>query len=269
MCELLAMSANVPTDIIFSFTGLIRRGGETGPHKDGFGICFYEHGGVREFKDYMPSAESKIAQFLTDFPIKSKLVICHIRQANVGQVSLQNTHPFQREMWGRAWTYAHNGQMPIDQIETPARYQPIGQTDSEKLFCWLMSKLKQSVNENSSFDTIAEHLLPLCNQVNHKGVSNILLSDGEYLYVFCSTKLHWITRKSPFGKAHLCDDDVTLDFSSVTTENDVVTVIATAPLTDNEDWNQMKPGELRVFKEGQSVWTGYGDSVEHKKPVEI
>ncbi len=42
MCELLGMSANVPTDICFSFTGLIQRGGNTGPHKDGWGITFYE-----------------------------------------------------------------------------------------------------------------------------------------------------------------------------------------------------------------------------------
>lgn len=40
MCELLGMSANVPTDICFSFTGLVQRGGRTGPHKDGWGITF-------------------------------------------------------------------------------------------------------------------------------------------------------------------------------------------------------------------------------------
>ena len=42
MCELLGMSANVPTDIVFSFTGLMQRGGKTGPHRDGWGIAFYE-----------------------------------------------------------------------------------------------------------------------------------------------------------------------------------------------------------------------------------
>ncbi|MFQ9623233.1 MAG: class II glutamine amidotransferase [Enterobacteriaceae bacterium] len=35
MCELLGMSANVPTDICFSFP-LVQRGGGTGPHKDGW-----------------------------------------------------------------------------------------------------------------------------------------------------------------------------------------------------------------------------------------
>jgi len=46
MCELLGMSANVPTDICFSFKGLRERGGKTGPHKDGWGVAFYQGKGV-------------------------------------------------------------------------------------------------------------------------------------------------------------------------------------------------------------------------------
>ena len=34
MCELLGMSANTTTDIRFSLSGLIQRGGVTGPHRD-------------------------------------------------------------------------------------------------------------------------------------------------------------------------------------------------------------------------------------------
>ncbi|AHK17199.1 hypothetical protein R615_01370 [Thalassolituus oleivorans R6-15] len=30
------MSANTPTDLCFSFTGLTQRGGAIGPHKDGW-----------------------------------------------------------------------------------------------------------------------------------------------------------------------------------------------------------------------------------------
>ena len=37
MCELLALSANTPTDMRFSFHGLARRGGATGEHADGWG----------------------------------------------------------------------------------------------------------------------------------------------------------------------------------------------------------------------------------------
>ena len=58
MCELLGMSANVPTDIVFSFTGLMQRGGRTGPHKDGWGVAFYEGRGVRLFQDPAPGCDS-------------------------------------------------------------------------------------------------------------------------------------------------------------------------------------------------------------------
>ncbi len=98
MCELLAMSANVPTDICFSFSGLMQRGGNTGPHKDGWGITFYEGKGCRSFKDPEPSAHSPIADLVTRYPIKSESVVCHIRQANSGGVCLENTHPFIRQM---------------------------------------------------------------------------------------------------------------------------------------------------------------------------
>ncbi|VEA41906.1 putative glutamine amido transferase [Salmonella enterica subsp. enterica] len=66
----------------------------------------------------------------------------------------------------------------------------------------------------------------------------MLLSDGRYVMAFCSTHLHWITRRAPFGVATLVDQDMEIDFSSQTTPNDVVTVIATQPLTGNETWQK-------------------------------
>jgi glutamine amidotransferase len=86
MCELLGMSANVPTDIVFSFTGLMQRGGGTGPHRDGWGIGFYEGRGLRLFQDPAASVESEVARLVQRYPIKSETVIGHIRQANVGKV---------------------------------------------------------------------------------------------------------------------------------------------------------------------------------------
>ncbi|MGG9032668.1 class II glutamine amidotransferase, partial [Escherichia coli] len=41
MCKLLGMSANVPTDICFSVTGLVQRGGGNGTHTDGWGLTCY------------------------------------------------------------------------------------------------------------------------------------------------------------------------------------------------------------------------------------
>ncbi|MBR7298836.1 class II glutamine amidotransferase, partial [Klebsiella pneumoniae] len=67
--------------------------------------------GCRTFKDPQPSYHSPIAKLVQNYPIKSCSVIAHIRQANRGEVALENTHPFTRELWGRNWTYAHNGQL--------------------------------------------------------------------------------------------------------------------------------------------------------------
>ena len=73
LCELLGMNANVPTDICFSFAGLMRRGGATGPHRDGWGIALYEGKGCRTFHDPKPSAHSEIARFIREYPIKSRI----------------------------------------------------------------------------------------------------------------------------------------------------------------------------------------------------
>jgi len=42
-----------------------------------------------------------------------------------------------------------------------------------------------------------------------------------------------------------------MDFSQVTSPNDRVAVIATQPLTDNEDWIYMQPGTLWMFYDGE------------------
>lgn len=251
MCELLGMSANVPTDICFSFTGLMQRGGKTGPHRDGWGIGFYEGKGYRAFHDYQPSASSKVANLITEYPIKSRVVISHIRKANVGKVALENTHPFSREMWGRRWAFAHNGQLKGVKQWPLKFYNPIGTTDSEHAFCWMLDQIKkkfpQPPEKPKPLWAFVEKLL---KKLDTLGVFNVLMSDDKYLYAYCSTKLSWITRRAPFGEAHLKDTEVLIDFEKETTPNDIVTVIATEPLTDNEEWHKMAKGTLEVFHHG-------------------
>ncbi len=83
-----------------------------------------------------------------------------------------------------------------------------------------------------------------------KGIFNYLLSDGEHFFAYCSTKLCYIVRQAPFAAAHLIDEDVTVDFQELTRKSDRVAVIATTPLTDNEVWTPIQPGELLVFQDG-------------------
>lgn len=255
MCELLGMSANVPTDIVFSFTGLMQRGGRTGPHRDGWGIGFYEGRGLRLFQDPRASSESEVAQLVQRYPIKSEVVIGHIRQANVGRVCLANTHPFVRELWGRNWCFAHNGQLAGFQ-STPGFYRPIGDTDSEAAFCELLNRLRTEFAEARPVETLLPSLVGACAAFTRHGVFNCLLSDGDWLFSFCSSKLAYITRRAPFGPAQLKDADMRVDFQAETTPNDVVTVLATEPLTENENWSLYQPGEWRLWRGGECVAQG-------------
>lgn len=254
MCQLLGMNCNVPTDICFSFTGFQARGGATDVHSDGWGIAFFEGKGTRLFLDPQPSCTSPVAELVRAYPIRSKNVIAHIRKATQGSIGLENTHPFMRELWGRYWIFAHNGNL-ID--FTPAlngSFMPVGLTDSERAFCWLLQQLRERFGSTyperaALFDEIQR----LTVEIARHGEFNFLLSNGDFLFAHASTKLSYIVRQAPFAQAHLNDQDVTIDFNAVTTPNDRVAVIATLPLTDNEHWQPMPPGTLWWFEEGQPV----------------
>lgn len=246
------MNCNTPTDICFSFTGFQARGGLTDVHRDGWGIAFFEGKGVRQFLDHEPSAHSRIAELVKSYPIKSKNVIAHIRKATQGLVALENTHPFIRELWGYYWIFAHNGNIPDFEPELDGSFVPVGTTDSEKVFCWFMQKLREKHGTSyPGADRLFASISELATEIGYRGEFNFLLSNGSLLLAHCSTRLAYIIRKAPFNKARLKDKDVTVDFSQVTTSKDQVAIIATTPLTDDETWATLQPGTLCLFEEGE------------------
>lgn len=254
MCQLLGMNCNVPTDICFSFTGFQARGGGTDSHRDGWGIAFFEGKGVRVFLDPQPSSESPVAELVRNYPIRSLNVIAHIRKATQGAIGLENTHPFMRELWGRYWIFAHNGNLPDFRPQFDGGFQPVGQTDSERAFCFLLQRLRQRYGQNCpADDALFETLSELTREIGARAAFNYLLSNGAWVIAHCSTELAYIVRQAPFSTAHLKDQDVAVDFSAVTTPHDRVAVIATTPLTDNEVWQAMEPGTLWMFVDGVPV----------------
>ena len=251
MCQLLGMNCNVPTDIVFSFTGFAKRGGHTGVHTDGWGIAFFEGAGVRHFVDHQAAVASPIAELIKRYPIKSKSVIAHIRKATQGQVALENCHPFVRELWGRYWVFAHNGDLKDFAPVLDGSYKPVGSTDSERAFCFLLQKLRGRFgNTAPALPQLRFALAELIADIAAHGTFNLMLSNGDALFAHCSTSLYYVVRRYPFVTASLSDEDVSVDFSQVTTPDDRVAVIVTEPLTSNESWIPFKPGELKVFIDG-------------------
>jgi len=257
MCQLLGMNCNVPTDICFSFEGFRARGGKTDEHADGWGIGFFEENGCRMFLDDKPSFQSPIADLVRNYPIRSLNTIAHIRKATHGKIALENTHPFQRELWGRYWIFAHNGKLEnFSPVFNDTTFRPVGNTDSEAAFCHILERLRTRFPGTApTLRQIYAVLADVTDEIAEYGMFNYLLSDGDVLFARCSTSLHYIIREAPFASAHLIDEDVSVDFNEVTNAKDCVTVIATEPLTDNETWTAFLPGELILFKDGQPLYS--------------
>jgi len=256
MCELLGMECNVLTDIVFSFAGLSGRGGKHGPHADGWGLALYDGPVARVFLEPAAAAESPLAKFVREHPIKTLLAIAHVRRKTRGAVSLANTHPFARELWGRHFVFAHNGTVKRVRDLKLGRFRPMGKTDSEHAFCALLAALQHDFGDKQpSPAALAEAVATHAGKIGRDGTFNLLLGDGEQLYARCSTKLHYIARKAPFKKATLADEDLSVDFAAVTTPNDRVAVVATMPLTRDETWIQGEPETMWVFRGGKLVKT--------------
>ena len=244
MCQLLGMNANTPTDVMFSFAGLATRAEE---HKDGFGIAFFEDRGLRHFIDREGARHSPVAEMVKRYPIRSDNVIAHIRKATVGPVALQNCHPFVRELWGRYWVFAHNGDLKNFAPRLHGAFRPVGETDSELAFCWLMQELAKAHASVPSIEELTHTLRELLPRPAAHGTFNVLLSNGQALWAHGSTQLYSLQRRHPFGAAQLADEDLSVDFAALTTPQDRVALVATQPLTSGEDWQAFAPGELRVF----------------------
>ena len=253
MCQLLGMNCNTPTDIVFSFEGFRLRGGLTDSHADGFGIAFFEGHGVRLLQDDKPCAHSPVADLVQKYQIKSENVIAHIRKATQGQVHLVNTHPFVREIWGEYWVFAHNGNLQKFNINSGEFFNPVGTTDSEAAFCYLLEQLRQRFRYKPEDKELFAVITEITHELRQYGLFNYMLSNGDWLIAHASTLLFYIIRQAPFGEAALVDEDVSIDFSAVTTPFDRVAVITTLPLTCNEKWEQLAVNELVMFRQGEIV----------------
>jgi len=204
------MNAAKPSDLRFSFTGFAARGGLTDHHDDGFGIGFFEDKACRLFMDNQAAASSPVADLIKRYPIKSCNVVSHIRKATQGDpLRLENSHPFTRELWGRHWLFAHNGDLLNFHPVSGGHYQPVGNTDSERAFCALLEELKQiSPREPCSTRVVFEALCAMSERTSEFGVFNFLLSNGQALFAHCSTRLYFLERKWPFSKARLVDAEL-------------------------------------------------------------
>ncbi|MEM4973321.1 MAG: class II glutamine amidotransferase [Candidatus Hadarchaeales archaeon] len=258
----MGMAFNQPVNPSFSLRGFRHRG-EGNPH--GWGIAYYPDESVQIIKEPIKAGESSLFEFIRKYRgIKSKIIIAHVRHTSGSPVAYKNTHPFQRELRGREFVFAHNGVLHNynKKLET-GRFTPVGETDSERAFCHILASLEKEIEEGNinieewtkkNFWWLHEKL----REINEYGSFNCLMSDGEYLFCYHDKGEHkglcFVQRRAPFGTVRLCDEDFEINLDAEKDPSQRGFIVASRKLT-YERWEKFEPGELIVFRNGDMIFS--------------
>lgn len=182
-------------------------------HPDGWGVGFY-HEEVPEVERSASPAYEDLHFNATAERVYARTVLAHVRQATVGGGTLTNTHPFHHG----PWLFAHNGTVsPYDRVR-PLLEQEAGPnwlglrrgtTDSETVFCWLLSRMERAGLDPSVRVENVPALVELLGDAVRQLAAwcdpsppelpaklNFLLTDGEtMLAVRWNHTLHWLARQ--------------------------------------------------------------------------
>lgn len=259
------MSSRHPTSVGFSLETLARRGGHDGPHKDGWGVAYFEDHDVFLLRESSPAAESGLVRFMEKNGPPSNLVLSHIRLATQGDAALRNTQPFQRELGGRAHVFAHNGDLADVRTKYALesnRFTPMGDTDSEFAFCCLLEQLAslwdRGPGKLPSVESRLEAVARFAATLRPLGAFNFIYSDGDALFVHAHRRKHDDGDTRPPGLhllARACNEQaVDLSESGIMMAPTAqeLALVASVPLTD-EPWEPIAEGEVIALRDGL-VW---------------
>ena len=238
MCQLLGVSSNKHVDIQLSIQEFHHRG-KINPH--GWGFAFFQDNKWQVIKKPDKLSKEDVAD--SRFHFKSNIIIGHVRFITCGSKRHENTHPFNIN----SWVFAHNGTVNImnnNGFEL-RKYQPEGGTDSEHAFCYLLEKIEEEPQN------IVKILKSESAKIRQKGRFNYFLSDGITLFAYGHDRLYMTKRSAPFQKVTLKDDNYTCDLNEIKAPDEKAVLIATEPLTKEEEWIEIKG--LKAFRNGEEI----------------
>jgi predicted glutamine amidotransferase len=118
-----------------------------------------------------------------------------------------------RELWGRYWVFAHNGDLKGFHPRLHGAFRPVGDTDSERAFCWLMQELAKAHAGVPGIDELSCTLRELLPQLARTAPSTCCCPTARR----CGRmrrRLWSLVRQHPFGAATLADEDLSVDFAA-------------------------------------------------------
>jgi len=156
-------------------------------HKDGWGISYLDKDNKWQvFRSTRAIFEDKenVDRFRN---LETNYVMLHVRYKMGSEVHIQNTHPFHlsKEEYGD-YIFCHNGYAGEDFTFHPTLI-PQGQTDSEKLYCSILSSIKDKklnlkANNQSTTNTIAPSIYNNVKKAKVVTGTNVFLSTKRFSF---------------------------------------------------------------------------------------
>ncbi len=266
MCELFALSSSTSTEVSFSLDEFSKHGGLTNHHRHGWGIAYYEQNTARIIKEASQAFDSACLNFVKDYSIRSQIIMSHIRYATQGEVSFRNTQPFSRELAGRQHVFTHNGDLKNFLTKNQylnKRFQPMGGTDSEMAFCYLMFKMAKIWGQYSPplISQRNQIFVEFANEMQVLGFANFIYSDSEYVYIYSDKRivkdmtlpgLHVLQRKCDIDIFDTTINGLKMVKKQHTQQVQNVVLVSSVPLND-ENWVALDTGASMVLKDGEIV----------------
>jgi transglutaminase-like putative cysteine protease/predicted glutamine amidotransferase len=245
---------------------------------DGWGLGYYPAGepSASVLKEPAPSRGSIRGELVKAWEhLESSLFVLHVRTATWGSNTDANTQPFVRGWGGREWMIGHAGSLATHlDPESDPRFEPIGATDTERVFCVLLGRIAargwRSIAEADP-RVLHDWLLEL----NAMGTLDLVLCDGSSLLAYANRSgagLHLAELLPPYSGLSFGDSDVRIDLTRRGSKPRKGYVVASAPLTGEGPaaslaWRHLAAGELVILRQGAVVGGALPDENGHAGPT--
>jgi predicted glutamine amidotransferase len=215
---------------------------------DGYGIATFEEDGKPKVSK-RPAAAYEDEEFAREAKQEeSRTFVAHVRYASTGQVSLENTHPFEQE--GRV--FAHNGY--VGELESlkerlgDSLRLVGGQTDSELLFALITKEIDAAGGDVEA--GIEAAVRWVARELPLYAVNFVLASDTDLwaLRYPASHALRVLERAvgGPTGGRHLdaASPAGTVRVRSASLATQASVIVASEQMDEDSGWRMLEPGEL-------------------------
>jgi transglutaminase-like putative cysteine protease/predicted glutamine amidotransferase len=231
---------------------------------DGWGVGYYRGGdpSATVLKEPAPGPGSARSLLVKAWEhIASSVFLLHVRAARWGSISDANTQPFSRSWARRDWLFVHSGSL-AERVELGPEplFEPIGSTDTETVFCELMTRIARA-GWRSLVQVDHATLHGWLREWGALGQLTCALSDGLDTVVYADSRGEqslWLAEVvPPYTSVVFGDDDLQVDLTKRGAKARRGVVVASSVLERESDfsatWREIAPGTLLVLREGLVV----------------